>query len=136
MKHAPQLPESTQADEPMPSAVRQALYGMGASLLLGLALNGYQLLTVENSASVWDVLLAIGFALITVLVYWQIARRHNGARVAYLLLTVASYGLGALDPMGMSRLDLLGVVLTAPIDIFVVLRLFGASATRWFLRSA
>ena len=117
----------------MPGAVRQAVYGMWLSLLLGLCCNLFQLLTVEDSASLVDVLLTALFVLVSVAVYWQVARRRNWARIAFLLLTVVSYALSALDPMGMSQVDLIGLVLTAPIDIFVVLRLFGSSATRWFL---
>ena len=117
----------------MPAAVRQAVYGMCASLAIGLAFNVYQFVTVADSAGLTDVLLTGLFVLVSVAIYWQIAQRRNWARIASLLLTVASYGLGALDPMGMSKVDVIGLVLTAPIDIFVVVRLFGPTATHWFL---
>jgi hypothetical protein len=119
----------------MPRAVRQAVYGQFASLAAGLAVNAYQFLSVENSASWVDGLLTALFVLVSVLIYWQITQRRNWARMAYILLTVGSYGLGALDPMGMSKVDVVGLALTVPIDIFVLLRLFGASATHWFLPS-
>jgi hypothetical protein len=106
---------------------------MWLSLLIGIGFSVFQALTIDSPAGPIELLLAIALIVFTMWVYRQVSNGKNWARLAYLALLVLSYALTALDPMGMSKVDLIAFVFTAPIDIYVVVMLFGAKASVWFL---
>ena len=117
----------------MPLSVRHAIAGMWLSLLTGQAFNLYQALGCEAGID-WRALGFAGFILAcTLLVSLQIVTGREWARIAYLLLLVLSYALLAMDESGLTALDQWGVCLTAPVDLFVLVRLFNAHSTHWLL---
>ena len=118
----------------MPRNVKFAIYGMWISLLVSLVANAYQAILVDEARTGLVELLMSAFILgFTLFVYRQVARGVNWARLAFLALLILSYVLSAIDPAGMSQVDLVALVITAPIDIYVVIQLFGARASAWFL---
>lgn len=117
----------------LPAELKRAIVGMWLSLVIGIGFSVFQAVTVDSPTSTVELLLTISLIAFTMWVYRQVAEGKNWARLAYLALLVLSYALTALDPMGMSKVDLIAFVITAPIDIFVVVMLFGAKASAWFL---
>ena len=118
----------------MPRNVKFAIWGMWISLLISLAANFYQAMTVDDVRTSWVEIVASAAILgLTLFVYRQVARGVNWARLAFLAIVILSYVLSALDPAGMSQVDFIALVLTAPIDVFVVIQLFSRHSTEWFL---
>lgn len=117
----------------IPAELHRAILGMWVSLLIGIGFSIYQAITVDSPTGPVELLLTIALIAFTMWVYRKVAEGKNWARLAYLTLLVLSYALTALDPMGMSKVDLIAFVITAPIDIYVVVMLFGARASAWFL---
>ena len=115
----------------MPASVLQAIIGMGLSVCIGQVLNVYQAFHCEDGLD-WHALLFSAFIVSgAVVVYLQLVSARVWARTAYLLLLVLSYSLMALDDSGWTRLDVISFCLTAPIDAFVVTRLFTARSAHW-----
>jgi hypothetical protein len=114
----------------MPHQVRHAIYGLWASFAISCAFGLFQAFTNQSSS---EILFALCFFAFTFFVNRKIAAGQNWARLLYLVLLVTTYVMAAMDTDGFSTLDFIALILSAPIDIFVILRLFGEKATAWFL---
>jgi hypothetical protein len=106
---------------------------MWLSLLVGIGFSVVQAITVDSEAGPLEMLMAAAFIGLTAAIYQQVSKGHNWARLLYLVWTILSYGLFALDPMGLSKMDLATLLVSAPLDIFAMVRLFSPKATEWFL---
>ena len=116
-----------------PRFVLHAIVGMWASVLIGQAFNIFQALCESEHADLAAVLFSCAILVAALGVQRQLSAAREWARMAYLLLLVLSYSLMALDDAGITQLDMVSLVLTVPINLYVLIRLYGVGASRWFL---
>ena len=74
----------------------------------------------------------MGYGLICIIPY-KIGQRSNGWRYAFAILTVISV-LMILGGVGgeITKLEVIGSILTIPMGIFALYKLFGQEANYWF----
>lgn len=116
-----------------PKVVLHALVGMWASVLIGQGLNIVQAFCDADRVDRGAVLFSCVILAAAVGVQRQISAAREWARMAYLLMLVLSYSLMALDEAGMTGLDMVSLLLTLPINLYVLMGLYGAPASHWFL---
>ena len=121
-------PPPPQAPQLVPVEVAFAIYGMWASLLLSA---GFAIHEIAISASALDPRgrLAI-FAGIFVTIKALPAKLH-WARYAAALLTLLFYAFLAFDADGLTNNDFWHMLAKAPIDVFVISRLFKPIVAQW-----
>jgi hypothetical protein len=129
--HTPMTQVSSKYQQ-MPKEVRQAIYGMWISFLISMIFSTYQLLT-DDAITATGIAAAVGFIAFTVYVMNRIALGNNWARFTFLGLVILSYLSLAMYAEGISALDLVSMVITAPIDVLVIRNLFRQSASAWFV---
>lgn len=116
-----------------PRFVLHAIVGMWAGVLIGQAFNIFQAFYGSEHADTGAVLFSCAILAATIGVQRQLSAAREWARMAYLLLLVLSYSLMALDDAGITHLDMISLVLTVPINLYVLLSLYGVGASHWFL---
>ncbi len=116
-----------------PKAVLHAIVGMWASVLIGQGVNVFQALYGPDGLDMGAVIFSCVMLVAALVVQWQMSTQREWTRMAYLLLLVLSYSLMALDDAGFTRLDMASLVLTIPINLYVLSALYGEHASLWFL---
>ena len=112
----------------MPVDVAFAVYGMWGSLLLSA---GFAIHEITISASVLDPIIRILiFAGIFVTIK-ALPAKQRWARYGTVVLTLLFYAFLAFDADGLTNNDFWHMLAKAPIDIFVISRLFKPIVATW-----
>lgn len=113
----------------VPVNIGIAVVAMWTSLAISAAFTIFDVIYGEANI---DTTFAFAIFAVMVFIIKQIVLKRTWARMVYVLLTVLSYALIAVDADGITRLDFWQMLLTAPIDVLVISRLFSNSANIWF----
>jgi len=111
-----------------PAEVVLAIYGMWASLLLSA---GFAIHEVAISASGLDPFVRGLIFVGMVITIRALPLKYLWARYASVLLTVVFYAFLALDADGLTSNDFWHMLAKAPIDVFVITRLFKPIVAHW-----
>lgn len=112
----------------VPPEVVLAVYGMRAGLVLSA---GFAIHEMTVSASVLDPFIRLMIFAGMWVTIKALPAKHLWARYASVLLTVLFYTFLALDADGLTNNDFWHMLAKAPIDIFVISRLFKPIVTHW-----
>lgn len=115
-----------------PKVVLHAIVGMWTSVLIGQGLNVFQSVYESDHVDMGAIVFSCVILAAAVGVQRQILAAREWARMAYWLLLVLSYSLMALDDAGITGLDMISLATTVPINLFVLMGLYGARVSRWF----
>ena len=113
----------------MPFEVRRAIYAMWISLAVTTACTVWQ---IKGDPGEIELYVTLGILVLTVYMYSQISVGKMWARDSYLLVLVFVYSMLALDEDGLSTIDFANLLITGPLDICVIWRLYSTKATQWF----
>ena len=112
----------------VPEDVAFAVFAMGASVLLSTGFAVHEWLV---SSSKLDPMLRFAIFAGDLACLWALLRKHPWARYALVALTVLFYVLLALDADGLTANDFWHMLAKAPIDLFVITRLYRMATNRW-----
>jgi len=123
-------PPNPKAPQYVPVDVAFAVYAMWASLLLS---SGFAACEFFVATSVLDPVVRILLLIAYFLTIRALPKKRLWARYFAVLITLLFYAFLAFDADGLTRNDLWHMLLRAPIDVFVVTRLFKPSVALWLL---
>jgi hypothetical protein len=115
----------------VPVDVAFAVYAMWASLLISV---GFAIHEAIASSSILDPMLRGGIFLGNFLAIKALPRKQRWARYCTTLLIITFFAFLAMDADGLTGNDLWHMLVKAPIDIFVISRLFKQSTTSWLFK--
>jgi hypothetical protein len=125
-------PPSPKAPQYVPVDVAFAVYAMWASLLLS---SGFAVCEFFVVTSVLDPVVRILLLLSYFLTIRALPKKRLWARYLAVLVTLLFYAFLAFDADGLTHNDLWHMLLRAPIDVFVVTRLFKPSVALWLVEA-
>ena len=116
----------------MPKAVHQAIIGIWITLGLSAAAALFNQWTdvISNGELFWSIFM---YALLCIFPY-KLSRGSNATRWVYAILTGATI-VFVLTGVGsdMPQADWVVLVITAPIELFIIISLFDRESSQWFL---
>ena len=112
----------------VPIDVAFAIYAMWGSLVFSMVFAAWELVA---SSSKLDPAIRCAIFAADFLTIKALPVKRPWARYSASLLTVLFYAFLALDADGLTSNDLWHMVIKAPIDVFVISRLFKRSTTKW-----
>lgn len=121
-KRTPKTPQLVPVD------VAFAIYAMWASLLLSAGFAIHELLV---SASILDPMLRFAIFGGDLFAIRALPTKRSWARYVAVVLAVLFYALLAFDADGLTRNDQWHMLAKAPIDLFIISRLFSKSTSEW-----
>ena len=112
----------------VPADVVLAVYAMWASLLLSM---GFAIDELLVSPSKLDPMLRFGIFAGDIVLIKLLPLKGHWVRYAAVALVVLFYALLAFDANGLTHNDLWHMLIKAPMDVFVITRLFSKSTSDW-----
>lgn len=112
----------------VPENVAFAVYAMGASVLLSVGFAVHEWLV---SSSRLDPMLRFVLFAGDLACLWALLRKHLWVRYALAALTVLFYVLLAVDADGLTANDFWHMLAKAPIDLFVITRIYSKATSQW-----
>lgn len=125
----PDFKRTPKAPQLGPADVAFAIYAMWASLLLSAGFAIHEVMS--SSASILDPMLRLAIFVGDFFVIRSLPLKRSWARYVAVILAIAFYAFLALDADGLTRNDLWHMLAKAPIDVFVISRLFKKATTKW-----
>lgn len=112
----------------VPEDLAFAVYAMGASVLLSAGFAVHELLV---SSSKLDPLLRFAIFASDLVCIWALLHKRLWARYGAVLLAVLFYVLLAVDADGLTANDFWHMLAKAPIDLFVIKRIYSKATSQW-----
>jgi hypothetical protein len=116
----------------VPVDVAFAVYAMWFSLVLSAGFVTHELVA---SSSKMDPILRLGIFASDFLTIKALPLKRSWARYSAVYLAVIFYAFLALDANGLTSNDVWHVLAKAPVDVFVISRLFRKTTTKWLSES-
>jgi hypothetical protein len=116
----------------VPVDVAFAVYAMWTSLLISV---GFAIHEAMASSSILDPMLRGGIFLGNFLAIKALPQKRIWARYCSTLLSITFFAFLAIDADGLTGNDYWHMMVKAPIDIFVISRLFKQSTTNWLFET-
>jgi hypothetical protein len=112
----------------VPADVVLAVYAMWSSLLLSAVFATHELLVASSKL---DPILRFGIFLSTIAIIKLLPLKGVWVRYGAVVLMILFYELLAFDADGITSNDLWHMLVKAPIDVFVITRLFSKATSDW-----
>jgi hypothetical protein len=124
--NSPQKPQGAQQFVPVDLAF--AVYVMWANLLLSLSFAIVELIT---SSSAMNPAIRVAVLVCNCIVIKALTMKKRWARYLAVLMSLFFYAFLAFDANGLTRTDFWHMLAKAPVDVFVISRLFRSSVAIW-----